>query len=104
MKASQKSRANWYGIRSIKYGDAQYISGKLNLIVKKKGTAFAVQKIKKTGQRGLEPCALFELSEYLDYGPADSGSSVADSDSEPDSEDGAFIEHDEPLFPGQVIC
>ncbi|KAI4248391.1 MAG: hypothetical protein L6R40_000950 [Gallowayella cf. fulva] len=42
-----------------------------------------------------------ELSEYPEYGPADSDSSVADStDSEPDSGDDEFVEDDGPFVPG----
>lgn len=64
----------------------------------KKGTAFVVQKIKKKGQKARTLRGI-ELSEYLDYGPADSDTSVADfSDSERDSEDDAFIDDGGPFF------
>ena len=57
------------------------------------------KRSKRQGKKASNP------AEYLDYGPADSGSSMADfSDSEPDSQDDAFIEHDGHFFPGLAIC
>ncbi|KAI4254852.1 MAG: hypothetical protein LQ352_002873 [Teloschistes flavicans] len=49
---------------------------------------------------GLTPARRIELSQYDDFEPADSGSSGPESvDSEPDSEDEAFIDDDEPSNP-----
>ena len=53
-----------------------------------------------TGPRCVEWCRRIELSQYVEFEPADSDSSVADStDSEPDSGDEEFIEDDGPFIP-----